>query len=205
MFCPRGCALMYVCRELQESVRPIVASHRFFEDFQSRFLAQQVRDNTPYCCVPAALEFIANLGGQVRLVLLVINMQVWKCLSVLKRRGVLLLSHTQEVINTYNARLVDWAADMLSQRWNQPKLPIPVDMLVPFMRAVRLPEPLQGPQTLEHAKSLVQKFSYQGVHCAVDLIGGELWTRVSAQVYNFPEEYERFAQVVELMAIRKSS
>ena len=109
------------------------------------------------------------------------------------------------MINTYNARLVEWAADMLSQRWNQPKLPIPTDMLVPFMRAVRLPDSLQGPQTFEYGRSLLQKLGSQGVSCAVDLIGGELWTRISAQVYNFPEEYEKLAQVVEKMATCKDS
>ena len=78
-------------------------------------------------------------------------------------------------------------------------------MLVPFMRAVRLPDSLQGPQTFEYGRSLLKKLGSKGVSCAVDLIGGELWTRISAQVYNFPEEYEKLAQVVEKMATCKDS
>lgn len=109
------------------------------------------------------------------------------------------------MIHAYNTELVAWAADMLSERWNQPKLPVPTDMLVPFMRAVRLPESLQGSQTFEYTRALIQKFTDQGVNVAVDIIGGEVWTRISAHVYNFREEYERFAQVVEEMTAVKTS
>ena len=85
----------------------------------------------------------------------------------------------------YNTSLVSWAADMVSERWSQPKLPMPRDIEVPFMRMVRIPETLQKPATNEHTRKLVVSlFMRYKVTSYVDVVAGELWCRLSAQVYN---------------------
>ena len=102
----------------------------------------------------------------------------------------------------YNTSLVSWAADMVSERWSQPKLPIPHDMEVPFMRMVRLPESLQGPATNEYIRKLVVSlFMQYKVTSCVDAVAGELWCRLSAQVYNAREDFLQLASAMEQLAL----
>ncbi|KAL5477196.1 hypothetical protein EMCRGX_G023951 [Ephydatia muelleri] len=63
MFCPRGCAFLYVSPSLQAQTRPLVISHDHLKSFSEAFRMQATRDYTPYCMLPAAVEFVNNIGG----------------------------------------------------------------------------------------------------------------------------------------------
>ena len=66
LFCPCGCALLYVRKEFTSSIHPIVVTHDYFNGFEASFSRFPTRDITPYCMVPHALDFIKdNLGGLV--------------------------------------------------------------------------------------------------------------------------------------------
>ena len=102
----------------------------------------------------------------------------------------------------YNSSLVSWGADMLSKRWSQPKLPIPGNMEVPFMRMVRVPESLQGPKTRKHCLRIVETLFLQSkVTSCVDVVAGELWCRLSAQVYNTREDFLQLASAMEQLSL----
>ncbi len=67
LYCPRGCALLYIRPELQSTAESMLASNYHHEGYPNRFFYQGTRDYTPYCMVPAAFEFQKMLGGQVSL------------------------------------------------------------------------------------------------------------------------------------------
>ena len=101
-----------------------------------------------------------------------------------------------------NSSLVSWGADLMSKRWSQPKLPIPDNMEVPFMRMVRIPESLQGPKTAKHGKMIaVTLFLQFKVTSCVEIVVGELWCRLSAQVYNTHEDFLQLASAMEQLSL----
>ena len=64
------------------------------------------------------------------------------------------------------------------------------------MMAIRLPDALQQPgATRETARRLQSELMqrYQ-VAVAINAIDGALWARISAQVYNAPEDYDRLIE-----------
>ena len=62
------------------------------------------------------------------------------------------------------------------------------------MMAFRLPDPLQGRDPLQLMRELMVR---RGIMVPVMQIGGALWTRVSAQAYNAPEDYLRLRKLFE--------
>jgi isopenicillin-N epimerase len=91
----------------------------------------------------------------------------------------------------YNHRLVIEAARRISTAWGSP-LDGPPE-LHGSMMAIRLPERLQrrNPNHL-----MAEWLDRHRVVAAAILIGGALWTRISAQAYNVPADYERLAAAV---------
>lgn len=101
----------------------------------------------------------------------------------------------------YNSSLASWAADMLSQQWSEPKLAIPASMEAPSMRMIRLPAPLQGPRTEKYGTQVaIALYKQHQVAVAVNVVAGELWCRISAQVYNTREDYLHLASAMEKLA-----
>ncbi len=66
LYCPRGCALLYIRPELQASAQPSLASNEHHSGYPHNFFYQATRDYTPYCVVPEALRFQEMLGGMVK-------------------------------------------------------------------------------------------------------------------------------------------
>lgn len=79
---------------------------------------------------------------------------------------------------------------MISAAWNTP-----VDApaaLHGAMMAIRLPERLQREATREEARRLQSEIlARQGIVVAIMTLGDALWARISAQIYNAPEDYEK--------------
>ena len=60
------------------------------------------------------------------------------------------------------------------------------------MMAFRLPDRLQGRDPVQLLRELMVR---RGIMVPVMEIGGALWTRVSAQVYNDPRDYDRLQAI----------
>ena len=68
------------------------------------------------------------------------------------------------------------------------------DPLTGSMAAVRLPD--KGAATAHRALELRRLlFDQHRIEVAIQLFGGALWARISAQAYNELSDYERLAQV----------
>lgn len=164
MFCPRGCAVLYVRESLQESTVPLVASHFHYSSFGERFLIQGTRDSVPYCMAPTAIEFFNNIGGLVSFF-----SEMRTPLEYLQYYRIFIF--LQSAISSYNTALLSWATDMLCQRLSLSPLPIPAEMCAPFMSVMLLPDCL-GPATPENEKDLMErlfhKYNVQTVFCVID-------------------------------------
>ena len=76
----RGCALIWVAKEHQESCHPIATSHNYKCDFQERFFDQGTDDITNYLIVPEALNYYQSIGGR--------DLKLWSQLED-DRRGII--------------------------------------------------------------------------------------------------------------------
>ena len=172
--------MLYIKSHLQDKTQPMLASTCHHEGFPHNFFTQATRDYTPYCIVPEAFKFHESLGGRVSKMLFH-NLFLNKTISSL-----------QEAISAYCSNLSSWAANMLSNKWSEPKLPIPDDMLVPGMAVVRLPTVLQGDKV-----KVVEVLTYKyKISVAIEFTSGELWMRFCSNVYNTKEDYVRLADAV---------
>lgn len=63
LFCPRGCAILYVKKKHQGWVKPALLGLSYNSSFQKDFLDQGCCDETPFCVVPEAIQFYKEIGG----------------------------------------------------------------------------------------------------------------------------------------------
>lgn len=96
-----------------------------------------------------------------------------------------------DAVRRYCHQLVIASAERIGKAWGQP-LAGPARMHAAMM-AIRLPDNLQrGDVTREAARKLQSHFmDRHRIAVAIMPIDGALWARISAQVYNSPEDYER--------------
>lgn len=59
---PKGAAIMYVKRELQKGLHPLVTSHPWLADWSEEFAWTGTHDPTAYLSVPAAIGFMTDIG-----------------------------------------------------------------------------------------------------------------------------------------------
>jgi isopenicillin-N epimerase len=91
-------------------------------------------------------------------------------------------------VRSYNHRLAIAAAQRIAAAWGTP-----LDgaaQLHGSLMAIRLPETLQRRDATQLMAGILAR---HGIVVAIMPIAGELWARISAQVYNTPEDYERLA------------
>lgn len=101
----------------------------------------------------------------------------------------------------YNHRLACRAAAGLAQAWGTPLSGPPA--MHGSMMAVRLPAPLQRggrAQPADAARLQAWFLAEHRIVVAVMAIEGDLWARVSAQVYNVPADYDRLRDAVSRCA-----
>jgi len=98
-------------------------------------------------------------------------------------------------VRRYCHDLMVGAAERISRAWGQP-LAGPAAMHGSMM-AIRLPESRQaGNATRDSARSLQSEFmDRHRIAVAIMPIDGVLWARISAQIYNSAEDYERLIEV----------
>ncbi len=86
---------------------------------------------------------------------------------------------------------------MLSERWSEPLLSVPEDMRTPNMAVIRIPTVLQDKNVLSIVDTLYQEYK---LVTAMETIAGQLWIRISCNVYNNESDYERLAEaMIDLM------
>ncbi|XP_064616891.1 uncharacterized protein LOC135480892 [Liolophura sinensis] len=93
-------------------------------------------------------------------------------------------------IHSYTSSLSSQAAAMLEQAWGTYLLPVPDSMRAPNMKMIRLPA-LPYEDTVEGSEALMKDLfdRYKLVMC-VCAHNGELFARISVQIYNTMVDYE---------------
>lgn len=176
---PKGAAVLWVRRELQGGVYPTVMSHGYSEPPERRFRAMfdwtGTGDPTPWLCVPKAIEVMGQLceGG-------------W---SELRARNRELARRAREVLCAL-LHVDPPAPDALLG--SMASLPLPKAKLTaaPALDAPRAPDPLYV--ELCRRRFEVPVFPWPNF--------SERLVRVSAQIYNGLDEYERLGHaLVELL------
>jgi isopenicillin-N epimerase len=99
-----------------------------------------------------------------------------------------------DAVRKHCRELAASAAEKIARAWGQPLAGPP--SLHANMMAIRLPEAWQqAGATRDTARRRQSEFmDRHGIAVAVMAIDGTLWARISAQVYNGPEDYERLIQ-----------
>lgn len=165
LYAPRGCALLYVKKEHQGWVKPVVTSHGHKTSFQHDFFCQGTRDETPFCVAPEAIKFYNAIGGY-------------------------------EVIREYLDDLLCKATDLLTSSWKTEKLPIPKSMEAPFMRMIQVPK-LEGLSTIaDGERRIIENMLNHGIICTLSYVGGKVYCRISANIYNTEEDYQKLCQLI---------
>ena len=181
---PKGAAMLWVRRDLQPRVRPLVISHgsnsprRDRSRFRLEFDWGGTDDPTPYLCVPDALREVGGLvaGG-------------WPAVMAQNRAKALAMR------TRLAARL--GAA-----------LPCP-DEMIGSLAAIPLPDAPPGEDATAPFQTRLQTALVERHRIQVPIV---VWptlprrfVRISAQLYNAPEEYDRLADALieELAAERR--
>jgi len=175
---PKGAAMLWVRRDKQAQVRPLVISHgansprKDRSRFRLEFDWGGTDDPTPYLCVPDALRFLEGLlpGG-------------WPAL----------MAHNRAKALAMRARL----AGRLGAT-----LPCP-DAMVGSLAAIQLPDARRSPPPGAPAPlyqtalqtALVERHGIQ-VPIIEWFTPMRRFVRISAQVYNDPAEYDRLADAL---------
>ena len=97
-------------------------------------------------------------------------------------------------MTAYNSELAYWAAEMLADSWNTSYIKLEPKLRAPYMCLVVLPK---TPQLSKYDKlpyrerynKLIYDISRTGVYVAITSDGKQVFLRISAQVYNYREEY----------------
>eukprot|EP00091_Calanus_sinicus_P022414 TRINITY_DN7092_c0_g1_i2.p1 TRINITY_DN7092_c0_g1~~TRINITY_DN7092_c0_g1_i2.p1 ORF type:complete len:237 (-),score=51.45 TRINITY_DN7092_c0_g1_i2:245-955(-) len=101
-----------------------------------------------------------------------------------------LLAHTQP--------LLDWAQQMLCHALGTPVLPVPPDMVAPFMRVLRLPHSDKYSLSRSEAERMMDDLSGgYGAVAVITCFSGHLWLRISANAYNCKEDYLELKEVLQ--------
>uniref|UniRef100_A0A8W8N1D3 Aminotransferase class V domain-containing protein n=1 Tax=Magallana gigas TaxID=29159 RepID=A0A8W8N1D3_MAGGI len=169
VYTPRGSAILWVHKDHQGWCTPLVTSHMYNKGFQLEYGQQGTRDDTPYFLIPDAIQFYKDMGGMDKIV-------------------------------KYTKKLLDDACRMMAERL-QTELPqIPQSMEAAGMRLVLLPDFdkfERYTKTWEGSENLYNDImNIHKINCAVYPIQGELFLRLSANIYNEMDDYVKLADLL---------
>lgn len=110
-----------------------------------------------------------------------------------------------ELISRRNSELVTKAASMLSRAWNTPHLAVSLDCRAPFMALVAFPDELKIAYTQDMDLDLHFDLMLKGVQVRAMYFDERYWCRLSCNVWNGMDDYEKVRDtVLELIAEKKS-
>lgn len=167
LFAPKGCGFLWAAKASQAELHPAVISHGYGDGFLAEFDWTGTRDMSAWLAVTAALDFTERIGAaQMR---------------------------------AYNKDLLHSAVRTIVDSWWTP-VSGPRELLG-SMASIALPTdrgPFAGqPVTLEGA-GFVHDALWQEhrIEIPVFPFAGRLWARLSAQIYNEPDDYRRLADAL---------
>lgn len=169
---PKGAAFLHVRKDKQEQIRPLVISHGATSSrkdrsrFRLEFDWTGTSDPTPYLCIPSAIDFFANL-----------------------------LPGGWREVEQRNHKLALEARRILREALGV-AVPAPVSMLGSL---AAIPLPGDDEEALSRQEGLGSAlFNQYGIEVPVFAWPGgrNRILRVSAQLYNRPEQYEKLAKAV---------
>lgn len=164
---PRGTAALVSRGPLRERLYPLIDSWGAEDPFPDRFDQQGTLDATNYLAAPTALGLVESSWG-------------WDTAR----------AYMDELAG-YGERIV--GAAFAERTGGGTGGPVDVGMPVPGMRLVRLPEGLAA--TRIEADALRDRAAGElGAEAAFTSFGGVGYLRLSAHVYNTPDDYEYFAE-----------
>ncbi|KQX61276.1 aminotransferase class V-fold PLP-dependent enzyme [Streptomyces sp. Root1310] len=162
---PRGTAALVAHGPLRADLHPLIDSWGAAEPFPDRFDHQGTLDSTGFLAAPDALDFVDDTWG-------------W------------------DTARRYMDELADHGARVVAEafaRSGTPADPVDVGLPVPGMRLVRLPEGLGTSRVA--ADALRDRATAElGVEAAFTSFDGLGYLRLSAHVYNTPDDYRHFAE-----------
>jgi isopenicillin-N epimerase len=160
---PVGSAFLYVRPDRQKGIHPTTISHHLDQGFQAEFGWQATRDITPWLCVEDALTWLGRMG--------------W------------------DNIMRHNHQLAVWAQHMLSQKWGVHSATPTDGRMIGSMTTIPLPHQETFRKRFDTFQAL-KAAMYDRHRIEVPIIewgtpSPRWWVRVSCQIYNRPEQYER--------------
>lgn len=166
MFCPRGCAAFYIAKHCHSMTRPPIGSIGVFTSPHVEFRWQGTRDMSAMLCVPSVIDFVNSIGGM-------------------------------KAVMTYNHDLCQRAVDMLTKRWGTVSYCKEPDRM-PAMCLVELPAAVSTrfPASSSNVCKLMWYCfdSIFNITLAFSTVENRLFFRVSAQVYNDMDDFDRLAE-----------
>lgn len=164
---PKGSAFLWVAPQHRDAVHPATISHFLDEGFTAEFDWQGTRDLSPWLAIGDALELWGSFG--------------W------------------ERLRDHNATLRRHAAQMLAERWNETPLAVECDSLADqrwcSMATVPIPRRIAAAFSSPEAMQ-ARLYERDAIEVPVVEWAGRRFVRVSCQLYNRPEQYERLAEAV---------
>ncbi|XP_078674340.1 uncharacterized protein LOC144912668 isoform X2 [Branchiostoma floridae x Branchiostoma belcheri] len=179
LFAPRGCAFLWVRSDHHATVRPVVTSWFYQKDLQHQFHKQGTRDDTPYFCLPAALNFHRELGGLERIV---------EYSSQLRKDA------TKLLLDGWRTETLGIPESLQAPYMECIKLPLPQ---TPGAES-RYPPTPQGAMSLQY-----DTFQLYRVQCAVVCMLDALWVRISVFVYSTRDDFLRLRDAVLALMARQ--
>ncbi|MEN9232133.1 MAG: aminotransferase class V-fold PLP-dependent enzyme [Thermostichus sp. DG02_5_bins_236] len=168
LFAPKGCAFLWVAPHQQFQTHPTVISHGFGQGFLAEFDWVGTRDPSAWLAISAALEFIRELG---------IDPIHQHNHTLMMQARQLLLDRLEGIPPAPENMLGFMATLPLPPLWQQWMLDLPLPI-----RARQLHDDLWHTHRIE---------------VPIIPFAGQLWVRISAQLYNHLAEYEQLVQVLE--------
>jgi len=173
LFSPLGSAFLWIKKEHQSKINPLVISNGYKDGIHAQFSWTGTKDYTALLAMNTAILFYQKVGG--------------------------------EKVMEHNNRLARKAADYLIQAWGTEGLADPshhasiVTIKLPEWRADNASAPIA-----EKAEWLGEQLYHKyNIEVPIQIINGSLWIRISAQIYNYFEEYELLALAVQSLLLNK--
>jgi isopenicillin-N epimerase len=166
---PKASAVLHVAPQWRDSLRPLVASHGLLDGYQPAFDWTGTRDPSSLLATPAALSFFEQAGWE--------NVRAHN--NDLARQGADLVA---KALGTQGFGTQGFGTQAGAAAG-----------LAAALQVVRLPRELTEAEARELESRLFDEYR---VVVPVTFLGGYRWLRLSAQLYNTPDDYQRLADAL---------
>ncbi|XP_052808847.1 uncharacterized protein LOC128237389 [Mya arenaria] len=163
---PKGTALMYVRRELQEKTRPLIVSHGFGSGFNSEFIWAGLHDYSPFLALHTVLDFWETLGVES------------------------ILNYTHDLAKKAGDMLVKaWGTELAAPPHMFGSMSLVG--LPPSLYAQEKPADYSVAEKIQN-----DLYHQYNMEVPVKSVQGRLYVRISAHIYNHLGEYELLRDAV---------